>query len=157
MIIGVISDTHGLLRRELVEMLMTCDHIIHAGDVGDKETLKGLESIGVPLTVVRGNVDTGCWAEHIHQTEAVELAGKSFYIVHDVHDLDVDPRGGGFDVVIYGHSHHPEIKKKGKVMYLNPGSCGPRRFHFPVSYAKIEVEDSRLVMEFKVIDFEETD
>lgn len=154
MLIGVVSDTHGLIRPEVRRLLATCDHIIHAGDVGDRETLEELRSIA-PLTVVRGNVDTGTWAEGLPRTEAVEVGGKSFYVVHNIHDLDIDPKG--FDVVVYGHSHQPQVNKKGETMFLNPGSSGPKRFHFPVSYARVEIFDSKLVMEFKVIEFSKTD
>jgi len=151
--IAVISDTHGLLRPELVEVLKTCDHIIHAGDVGDRKTLDALREIA-PVTAVRGNVDAGRWAEELSPWEAVELGGRRFYVIHDLHRLDLDPEAAGFDVVIFGHSHAPEVRKEGSVFFINPGSAGPKRFHFPVSYVRVDIVDDKLALEFKVIDFE---
>lgn len=136
--IGVISDTHGLLRDEALAALAGVDHILHAGDVGDTKILDALRKIA-PVTAIRGNVDTSREFAELAETEAVELGGKLFYLVHSVHDLDVSPEVAGIDVVVSGHSHQPEITTRGGVMYLNPGSAGPRRFHLPVSVALVEV------------------
>lgn len=141
--IGVISDTHGLVRPEVVDFLKTCNYIIHAGDVGNKETLRQLQSIA-PITAVRGNIDMGEWAEELPLTYAIELGEKAFYIIHDIDTLDIDPEAAGFDVVIAGHSHEPWIRHKGRVTYLNPGSVGPRRLVLPISYARIDINDSAL-------------
>ncbi|MFQ5330089.1 MAG: metallophosphoesterase family protein [Thermodesulfobacteriota bacterium] len=148
--IGVISDTHNLLRPEVVDFLKQCNHIIHAGDVGSMEALKQLRAIA-PLTVVRGNVDTGKWAETLPLTEAIELGDKALYIIHNLDDLDIDPEAAGFDVVIAGHSHEPEVRRKGGVTYLNPGSIGPRRFTLPISYASIDINDSEIKVDIHTI------
>jgi hypothetical protein len=138
--IGVISDTHGLLRPQAVERLAGVDHILHAGDVGDPAILDALRSIA-PLTAIRGNVDVSGICGLLPATEAVELGGCLFYLVHSVHDLDIDPVAAGATAIVSGHSHRPEIREHQGVVYLNPGSAGPRRFDLPVSMAKALVED----------------
>jgi len=148
--IGIISDTHGLVRPELVDFLRGCNHIIHAGDVGGMAVLKQLRAIA-PLTAVRGNIDTGEWAEALPLTGVIELGDKAFYIIHDLNDLDIDPEAAGFDVVIAGHSHEPEVRRKGSVTYLNPGSIGPRRFTLPISYASIDISGSALKVDLHKI------
>lgn len=148
--IGVISDTHNLVRPEVVDFLKSCNHILHAGDVGSMEVLKQLRAIA-PLTVVRGNVDTGKWAEALPLTEAIELGDKALYIIHNLDDLDIDPEAAGFDVVIAGHSHEPEVRQKGGVTYLNPGSIGPRRFTLPISYASIDINGSEIKVDIHKI------
>ncbi|MFQ5586611.1 MAG: metallophosphoesterase family protein [Thermodesulfobacteriota bacterium] len=148
--IGVISDTHGLVRPEVVDFLKTCNHIIHAGDVGSQETLRQLQAIA-PLTAVRGNIDMGEWAEELPLTDAIELGEKAFYIIHDIDSLDIDPEAAGFDVVISGHSHRPEIRNDGQVTYLNPGSIGPRRFILPISYATIGINGTALKVDITEI------
>ncbi len=136
--IGVISDTHGLLRPEAVRALEGSDLIIHAGDVGDPEILATLKTIA-PVFAVRGNVDTQEWARSLPETEVVETASMTIYVLHDVHDLDLDPVAAGFQIVISGHSHKPgQMLHKG-VLFLNPGSAGPRRFDLPVSIARLDV------------------
>jgi uncharacterized protein len=140
MLIGVISDTHGLLRPEALVALAECEHILHAGDVGKIEILDALRKIA-PVTAIRGNVDVSGACGELPATEMVELAGKLFYMVHSVHDLDIHPRAAGVDVVVSGHSHKPSIEMKGGVMYLNPGSAGPRRFALPVTVALVTVGD----------------
>jgi hypothetical protein len=136
--IGVLSDTHGLWRPEAARALAGVDVLIHAGDVGDPETLAELRALGPPLHVVRGNVDRGRWAIELPETLVVEAGGHSFYVLHDRAQLDLDPRAAGFDAVIYGHSHRPEIRRERGLLYLNPGSCGPRRFSLPVSIALLD-------------------
>jgi putative phosphoesterase len=136
--IGVISDTHGLLRPEAVAALAGVDHILHAGDVGDAAILNELRKIA-PVTAIRGNVDTSGICAELPATDFIELAGKVFYLVHSVYWLDINPIVAGVAVVVSGHSHKPEIEMRGCVMYLNPGSAGPRRFKLPVTIAMVEV------------------
>ena len=136
--IGVISDTHGLLRPEAVAALMGVDHILHAGDVGDPAILHRLRAIA-PLTAIRGNVDTSGVCSALPSTEAVELGGRLFYLLHSLEDLDIDPRTAGVAAVISGHSHRAKIDERDGVLYLNPGSAGPRRFDLPVTLAKMTV------------------
>jgi uncharacterized protein len=137
-IIGVISDTHGLLRAEALAALRGCDAIVHAGDIGKPEVLEQLAELA-PLTAIRGNVDT--WATDLPDTAVLTLARRRFYVIHDVKEIDVDPRAAGFAAVISGHSHMPKSETRDGVLYLNPGSAGPRRFKLPVSVAKIRVRD----------------
>ncbi len=143
MVLGVISDTHGLLRPEAVEALRGSDHILHAGDVGAAEILASLVSMA-PVTAVRGNVDTGTWARKLPATEVVELGGILIYVLHDLGQLDLKPETAGFRVVVYGHSHHPKIEEKNGVLYFNPGSAGPRRFRLPASVGRLRIEDGRI-------------
>jgi len=142
-IIGVISDTHGLLRPEAVAALAGVDHILHAGDVGDPEILDRLRRI-VPVTAIRGNVDVSGICAELPATEAVELGGRLFYLVHSVHDLDINPSVAGVSVVVSGHSHRPEISERDGVTYLNPGSAGPRRFSLPVTLAKVVLDHAQV-------------
>ncbi len=132
LLVGVISDTHGLLRPSALEALRGCALIVHAGDVGKLEVLEGLRSVA-PVMAVRGNVDHDTWNEDLPATRVVQAGEVYFYVLHDVHDLDLDPAGGGFGAVISGHSHQASIKERGGVLYLNPGSAGPRRFKLPVT------------------------
>jgi putative phosphoesterase len=136
--IGIISDTHGLLRPEAVEALRGVDHIIHAGDIGRPEVIEGLRTLA-PTTAVRGNVDRGEWAAAYPHTEFVRLGGRSLYVLHNVNELDLDPAAAGIDVVIAGHSHQPKIETADGVLYLNPGSAGPRRFTLPIALATLEL------------------
>jgi uncharacterized protein len=135
--IGIISDTHGLLRPEAERRLAGVDHIVHAGDIGRPEIIDALRRIA-PVTAIRGNVDTGEWAREYADTELVHLAGKSIYILHDLNTLHIDPRADT-DVIVSGHSHVPKIEKIGGILYLNPGSAGPRRFRLPITLATLEV------------------
>jgi uncharacterized protein len=141
--IGVISDTHGLLRPEAVKALRGSSHIIHAGDIGDSKILHELEAIA-PVTAVRGNVDRESWAAKIPLTNVLEVVGQSIYVIHILDDLDLKPEAAGFAAVIYGHSHCPTQEMKNGVLYFNPGSAGPRRFHLPITFGKIVVEGSTL-------------
>jgi putative phosphoesterase len=142
-VIGVISDTHGLLRTEAVEALRGATRILHAGDVGDPEILKELEKIA-PVIAVRGNVDGGPWARKIPLSEVVEVEGASIYMLHILEKLDLKPEAAGFKVVVYGHSHVPKSEMKNGVLYFNPGSAGPRRFKLPVTVGKLVVEKDAL-------------
>jgi putative phosphoesterase len=135
--IGIISDTHGLLRPEAERGLTGVDHIIHAGDIGRPEIVEALRRIA-PVTAIRGNVDGGEWAREYPDTKLLRLAGKSIYILHDLKTLQADP-GAGVDVIISGHSHVPKIDTVGGVLYLNPGSAGRRRFKLPITLATLEV------------------
>jgi uncharacterized protein len=138
MIIGVISDTHGLLRPEAVALLRGSEHIIHAGDIGSPEIVPALEEIA-PVTAIRGNVDTQPWAQRFAETEVVELAGTHIYVIHDVNALDLNPRAAGFAAVISGHSHRPKLETQSGVLYFNPGSAGPRRFNLPISLGHLRI------------------
>jgi len=138
MLIGVISDTHGLLRREAIESLRGSEHIIHAGDIGSPEIIPALEKIA-PVTAIRGNVDTQPWAQRYAETEVVELGGFHMYVIHDLNALDLNPGAAGFAAVISGHSHQPKQETKDGVLYFNPGSAGPRRFKLPISVGRLEI------------------
>ena len=129
-LVGVISDTHGLLRPEAVATLQGSDYIIHAGDVGDPAILKRLKEIA-PVTAVRGNVDRGSWAKKILETNVLEINGLSIYVLHDLNQLDLNPEAAGFSAVVSGHSHMPKQETKNGVLYFNPGSAGPKRFKLP--------------------------
>lgn len=142
--IGVISDTHGLVRPEAKAALSGIDYLVHAGDIGKPEVLEDLGEIA-PLTVIRGNIDN--WASDLPDTEVLEVAGRYLYVLHSVHDLDLDPKAAGFDVVISGHSHKPSVSEEDGVLYLNPGSAGPRRFTLPIAVAKLYVSDSSVSAE----------
>jgi len=142
-ILGVISDTHGLLRPEAVEVLRGSDRILHAGDVGAPEILEALAKIA-PVTAVRGNVDTQPWTHALAETEVVDTGEFLIYILHDLGKLDLKPEAAGFRVVVYGHSHQPKIQEKNGVMYFNPGSAGPRRFRLPVSVGKLTIEGGKV-------------
>jgi len=138
MIIGVISDTHGLLRPEALEFLRGAEHIIHAGDIGAPEIVPELGKIA-PVTAIRGNVDVQPWARGFAETEVVELEGFSIYVIHDLNALDLNPAAAGFAAVISGHSHKPAQSTKDGVLYFNPGSAGRRRFNLPVSIGRLEI------------------
>jgi putative phosphoesterase len=142
-ILGVISDTHGLLRPEAIEALRGSDRILHAGDVGAPEILEALAQIA-PVTAIRGNVDTDVWARALPKTDVVTAGGVSIYIVHDLGQLDLKLGAAGFRVVVYGHSHQPKIEEKNGVLYFNPGSAGPRRFHLPVSVGRLTIEAGKV-------------
>ena len=142
MLIGVISDTHGLLRPELPPALNGVDHILHAGDVGDPTILTALERIA-PVTAIRGNIDLSGPCALLPATEAIELAGCLIYIVHSINDLDLHPEPAGIGVVISGHSHKPSVELINGVLYLNPGSAGPRRFNLPITYALLRIDHGK--------------
>lgn len=141
--IALISDTHGLLRPEAVEVLAEANLILHAGDVGTEEVLWSLKDIA-PTYAVRGNVDKGEWAEQLPMDEVVETAGKTIYLIHILDDIDLDPAAAGFDMVLFGHSHKPEIFQKEGVLYVNPGSAGRRRFSLPVTMGMLEISGDKM-------------
>jgi putative phosphoesterase len=145
--IGVISDTHGLLRPEAVEALQGSEVIIHAGDVGTPDVLDALGRIA-PVIAVRGNVDTAHWARVLPATEVVEAGGRHLYILHQIDHLDLDPVEAGFAAVIYGHSHQPSAEIRRGVLYLNPGSAGPRRFSLPITLVRLRLTGRSLEHEF---------
>lgn len=141
--IGVISDTHGLLRPEALTVLEGSDRIIHCGDIGRPEVIDGLRALA-PVVAIRGNVDRQPWAEAFPDTAVVEANGRRLYVLHDLQALDFDPAAAGFDAVLAGHSHQPRVERRGGVLYLNPGSAGPRRFRLPVAVARLDVSARRL-------------
>ena len=136
--VGVISDTHGMLRVEALHALRGVDHVLHAGDVGDPLVLSRLGALA-PLTAVRGNMDRDPWADRLPDSAEVEIRGVILHVLHALEDLDLDPAAAGFGAVIHGHSHRPSIDERDGVLYVNPGSAGPRRFRLPVSVALIEI------------------
>jgi putative phosphoesterase len=138
--IGIISDTHGLLRPEAINQLAGTDHIIHAGDIGAPEMIEGLRKIA-PITAIRGNIDAGEWAKDYPDTELVALGGQVLYVLHDLKGIKLDPAVSGIDVVVSGHSHRPKIVTKNGVLYVNPGSAGPRRFKLPIALAFLTLTD----------------
>jgi len=144
--IGIIADTHGLLRPEALNALKGADIIIHAGDVGKPEILTALQAIA-PVYVVRGNVDKGAWADELPTTEVVTYGEYLLYILHDRNDLDLTPAAAGVHAVISGHSHQPQIDEHNGVLYVNPGSAGPRRFTLPITLAHMRVYDGKLQAE----------
>lgn len=149
--VGVISDTHGLLRQEAIEALRGSSHILHAGDIGAPEILEKLQKIA-PVTAVRGNVDREVWTRGVPQSQVIEIAGVSIYMLHILADLDLKPEAAGFAAVVYGHSHQPSQSIQHGVLYFNPGSAGPRRFKLPVTVGKLVIENSLVVGE--IIDIE---
>jgi putative phosphoesterase len=142
-VIGVISDTHGLLRPEAIAALRGSDRIIHAGDIGDPAILDRLAEIA-PVTAVRGNVDREAWAKNIAETELLEVDGASIYILHILENLDLQPKAAGIQAVIYGHSHVPKQEMKDGVLYFNPGSAGRKRFNLPVTVGKLIVDAGKI-------------
>jgi len=144
--LGVISDTHGLARPEALAALAGVERIVHAGDIGSRDVLEALERVA-PVTAVRGNNDRGDWAKKIPETEVVEVGGVSLYLLHDLHELDLEPRAAGFAAIISGHSHQPKVEERDGVLYLNPGSAGPRRFKLPISLARLTVAGKRVKAE----------
>jgi len=141
MLIGVISDTHGLLRPEALAALAGVEHILHAGDVGDPRILDTLREIA-PVTAIRGNIDQWGECAELPATDVVELQGRLFYLVHSLTDLDINPTVAGVAAIISGHSHKPSIEPRNGVLYLNPGSAGPRRFNLPVTIALMTVDEA---------------
>jgi uncharacterized protein len=139
--VGLISDTHGLLRPEVRAFLVGCDYIIHGGDVGGTDILEVLAAIA-PLIAVRGNNDKGACAARLRETELIRVGNVFFYVIHDIEELDIDLGAAEVRVVVSGHSHKPAIKERDGVLYVNPGSCGPRRFKLPISVGEVTVSGS---------------
>ena len=144
--IGVVSDTHGLVRPGLLEALSGVEMIIHAGDIGGSDVLDVLRA-RAPVVAVRGNMDRGPWAHGLRESEVIEVDGSLLYVLHDAHELDLDPSAAGFRAVISGHSHEPSLHRRKGVLFLNPGSAGPRRFRLPVSAAVLRLEGESLEAE----------
>ncbi len=145
--IGVISDTHGLMRPEALARLAGVEHILHAGDIGGPEVLAALAAIA-PVTAIRGNNDRAAWARDIPETVVVEIAGRRIHMLHDRNDLAIDLRAENIAVVIAGHSHQPSQARADGVLYLNPGSAGPRRFKLPITVARLYLADDNITAEF---------
>jgi putative phosphoesterase len=142
--VGLISDTHGLLRPEALESLRGSDYIIHAGDICDAAVLEQLSTLA-PVTAVRGNNDRGAWAGAIPETNVLEVGTTLLYVIHNLDELDIDPAAAGFHAVVYGHSHKPLVEEKHGVLFINPGSAGPRRFRLPVSTAQLLISGTGIV------------
>src|SRR4051812_12274544 len=141
--LGIISDTHGLLRPEALAFLRGCEHIVHGGDIGTAQVLAQLAAIA-PVTAVRGNNDKGAWADALPETELFEFNGTYIYAIHDLAQLDIEPSSAGVRVVVSGHSHKPVVEHREGVVYVNPGSAGPRRFRLPVAVAELVVNGAEI-------------
>ena len=150
-VVGVISDTHGLLRAEAVRALAGSDLILHAGDVGDPGILDRLSETA-PVRAVRGNTDGGPWAQSLPRTEVVTVGGADLYMIHDIEELDLDAASAGFAAVVYGHSHRPEIARRDGVVFFNPGAAGHRRFSLPVTVGRLTVSGGALEPEIIHLD-----
>ncbi|MFA5516262.1 MAG: metallophosphoesterase family protein [Desulfuromonadales bacterium] len=146
-LVGVVSDTHGLLRPEAVDILRGADLILHAGDIGGPQVLSALEALA-PVVAVRGNVDTDAWSMRLPVTEMVELGAVTLYLLHDFARLDLDPVAAGVQAIVSGHSHQPAMRQSNGVLYLNPGSIGPRRFRLPISLALLRIRGQSLEPRF---------
>lgn len=151
MIVGVISDTHGVISKQALEALKGSQLIIHAGDVGDPRVIERLEQIA-PVYAVRGNTDRGRWAQGLPMTQVVEVQDMYFFVIHDISMLDLDPKAAGFSAIIYGHSHVPKEEWKDGVLYFNPGSAGPKRFRLPICLGRMEIANGNIDVE--IIDLE---
>jgi len=151
MIVGVISDTHGLLRPEALDVLKNSDVIVHAGDIGDPEILKKLETTA-PVTAIRGNIDRDAWAREIPPTSVLDAGGQLIYVVHNLADLDLKPEAAGLAAVIYGHSHIAKQEMKNGVLYFNPGSAGPKRFRLPVSVGRLTITNGKIAAQIIDLD-----
>ena len=145
--IGIISDTHGLLRDEALEALRGSGLIIHAGDIGGPEILQALENLA-PVVAVRGNTDHGPWSDSLPETAVAEAGDALIYVLHDIHTLELNPAAAGFQMVVSGHSHKPGRSETGGVIYLNPGSAGPRRFQLPITLARVDIEQAPWRIDF---------
>ncbi|CAN5320318.1 metallophosphoesterase family protein [soil metagenome] len=150
--VGLISDTHGLLRPEALAFLRGSDHIVHGGDIGDPAILETLRTIA-PLTVVRGNNDYNDWARGIHETELVEIGNLHLYAIHNLAELDIDPAAAGVKVVVSGHTHQPKVDQRGGVIYVNPGSAGPRRFKLPIAVGELRIDSGTVTA--RTVDLED--
>lgn len=141
--VALLSDTHGLMRAEARAFAVGCDYIIHGGDIGSAEILDELAAMA-PLIAVRGNNDRQLWAAHLPETEMIRVGGAFVYVIHDLSQLDIEPRTAGVQVIVSGHSHKPLVEKRDGILYVNPGSCGPRRFKLPISVGELIVEGTQV-------------
>ena len=141
--VGLVSDTHGLLRPEAQRFAGGCDYLIHGGDIGSPEILDELAALA-PLTVVRGNNDAASWAAHVPETEIIRVGGVFVYVIHDIAKLDIEPRAVGVRVIVSGHSHKPSVAERDGILYVNPGSCGPRRFKLPICVGELVVDGTEV-------------
>ena len=148
--IGLISDTHGLMRREALEALEGSDLILHAGDIGAPAVLEALEELG-PVVAVRGNNDKGAWASALPETEFIETEAGLIYLLHDVKELDLDPTAAGICAVVSGHSHEPVVEMRKGVLFVNPGSAGPRRFKLPIAVGRLEASTNGVTAEVVIL------
>ncbi|MCA1855350.1 metallophosphatase family protein [Massilia oculi] len=148
--VGLIADTHGLLRPQALDFLRGCEHIIHAGDIAGPDILEPLAALA-PLTVVRGNNDRGAWAAALPETAVLRLGAVAIYVIHDLKQLDIDPAAAGMRVVVAGHSHRPSCQQRGGVLYVNPGSAGRRRFTLPVSIGALLVEEEEVSVRLETL------
>lgn len=150
-VVGVISDTHGLLRDEAIDALKDVDMILHAGDIDIPDVLDGLRAVA-PLVAVRSNMDFGRLRSELPENDIIEAADHLIYMIHEIDRIDLDPAAAGISAVVYGHSHKPHIQKRQGVLYINPGSAGPRRFSYPVTVARVIIRDGRLEAEIIDVD-----
>lgn len=141
--VAIVSDTHGLLRPEAKLFAGACDYIIHGGDVGSRAILEQLSALA-PLIAVKGNNDRQAWAAHLPETEMIRVGGVFVYVIHDLAQLDLDPHAAGVQIIVSGHSHQPLIQRRDGVLYINPGSCGPKRFTLPISMGEMIVEGTKV-------------
>ncbi|WP_419758797.1 metallophosphoesterase family protein [Acidisoma sp.] len=147
LIVGLISDTHGLLRPEALDLLRGSDFILHAGDVGNPQILEELARLA-PVTAVRGNIDSAGWAQSLPEHDVLEVDPRTrLYVLHRIEDLDLEPATAGYHAVIFGHSHKPSNYRKDGVLYVNPGSAGPRRFALPISVGRLHVQEGGVSVE----------
>jgi len=144
--IGLISDTHGLLRPEAIEALKGSDFIVHAGDIGSPVVLAGLSRLA-PVTAIRGNVDRGPWASSLPDNEVLQAGAAFIFVIHNIADLDLDPAAAGFQAVVSGHSHQPGWREKDGVLFVNPGSAGPRRFKLPIAVGRLLIRETEITVE----------
>jgi putative phosphoesterase len=142
----LISDTHGLLRPEAIEALTGSDFIVHAGDIGSPDVLAGLSRLA-PVTAIRGNVDRGSWASALPDNEVLHAGAAFIFVIHNVADIDIDPAAAGFQAVVSGHSHQPGWRETDGILFVNPGSAGPRRFKLPITVARLSVRDAGITAE----------
>jgi putative phosphoesterase len=153
--VGLVSDTHGLLRPEAMAALRGSEHVIHAGDIGDVEILRRLSAVA-PVTAVRGNNDVGDWADAVPTTQRLDLLGTRIYVIHDLATLDIDPAAEGIDVVVSGHSHRPQRERRQGVLYVNPGSAGPRRFRLPIAVGILTIDSEGVEAELLTLEVDAT-
>jgi uncharacterized protein len=149
--IGLVSDTHGLVRPEALAALRGCNLVLHAGDVGSSEVLQEFGQLA-PVVAVRGNTDRGAWADGLPEAEEVQVGTTWLHLLHQLDRLSIDPSAAGFDVVVHGHSHKPSVETRNGVLYVNPGSAGPRRFNLPVSVARLEIGPVRIDAEILTLE-----